>query len=93
MTLNGIKVYISPAIPEGRYVLGYNGDDMTTSAAVYAPYMAIVPTQLLGFSDGAMSQGFSTLYDLKMLNPLLLVAGQVINDPQKLFVTSDESGK
>ena len=55
--------------------------------------MAIVPTQLLGFSDGAMSQGFSTLYDLKMLNPLLLVAGQVINDPQKLFVTSDESGK
>ena len=92
-SLNGIKVYISPAIPEGRYVLGYNGDDMTTSAAVYAPYMAIVPTQLLGFSDGAMSQGFSTLYDLKMLNPLLLVAGKVINDPQKLFVTSDESGK
>ena len=92
-TLNGIKVYISPAIPAGRYVLGYNGDDMTTSAAVYAPYMAIVPTQLLGFADGAMSQGFSTLYDLKMLNPLLLVAGKVINDPQKLFVTSDESGK
>lgn len=55
--------------------------------------MAIVPTQLLGFSDGAMSQGFSTLYDLKMLNPLLLVAGHVSNDPQKLFVTSDESGK
>ena len=92
-SLNGIKVYISPAIPAGRYVLGYNGDDMTTSAAVYAPYMAIVPTQLLGFSDGAMSQGFSTLYDLKMLNPLLLVAGHVSNDPQKLFVTSDESGK
>lgn len=92
-TLNGIKVYISPAIEPGRYVLGYNGDDMTTSAAVYAPYMAIVPTQLLGFADGAMSQGFSTLYDLKMLNPLLLVAGKVINDPQKLLVTSDESGE
>ena len=92
-TLNGIKVYISPAIPAGRYVLGYNGDDMVTSAAVYAPYMAIVPTQLLGYADGAMSQGFSTLYDLKMLNPLLLVAGKVINDPQKLLVTSEESGE
>lgn len=78
-TLNGIKVYISPAIAPGRYVLGYNGDDMTTSAAVYAPYMAIVPTQLLGFADGAMSQGFSTLYDLKLLNPLLLVAGRMEN--------------
>ena len=92
-TLNGIKVYVSPMIQPGRYFLGYNGDDMVTSAAVYAPYMAIVPTQLLGFADGSMSQGFSTLYDLKMLNPLLLVAGKVINDPQKLLVTSDESGE
>ena len=30
--------------------------------------MAIVPTQLLGFADGAMSQGFSTMYDMKLLN-------------------------
>lgn len=75
--LNGIKVYVSPAVAPGTYVLGYNGGDMITSAAVYAPYMAIVPTQLLGFADGAMSQGFSTLYDLKMLNKALLVAGKV----------------
>lgn len=77
--LNGIKVYISPAIAAGKFVLGYNGGDMITSAAVYAPYMAIVPTQLLGFADGAMSQGFSSLYDLKMLNPGLLVAGEVVD--------------
>lgn len=77
--LNGIKIYISPAVAAGTFVLGYNGGDMLTSAAVYAPYMAIIPTQLLGFSDGAMSQGFSTLYDLKMLNPYLLVKGTVAN--------------
>lgn len=75
--LNGVKVYVSPAIAAGKFVLGYNGGDMVTSAAVYAPYMAIVPTQLLGFSDGGMSQGFSTLYDLKLLNASLLVAGKV----------------
>jgi hypothetical protein len=78
--LNGIRVYISPALAAGKFVLGYNGGDMLTSAAVYAPYMAIVPTQLLGFSDGAMSQGFSTLYDLKLLNPGLLVAGEVVDE-------------
>ena len=89
-TLNGIKVYISPAIAPGRYVLGYNGDDMTTSAAVYAPYMAIVPTQLLGFADGAMSQGFSTLYDLKLLNPLLLVAGRMENK-QEIVLTKAQA--
>ena len=78
-TINGIKVYVSPALKPGRYVLGFNGDDMVTSAAVYAPYMAIVPTQLLGFADGSMSQGFSTLYDLKPLNERLLVAGEVVS--------------
>ena len=77
--INGIKVYVSPAMKAGKFVLGYNGGDMITSAAVYAPYMAIVPTQLLGFADGTNSQGFSTLYDLKLLNDALLVAGEVID--------------
>lgn len=88
--LNGLKVYITPAIAAGHFVLGYNGGDMVTSAAIYAPYMAIVPTQLLGFADGAMSQGFSTMYDLKLINKLLLVAGHVIDKPNEVKVTADE---
>ena len=44
---------------------------------LYAPYMPCVPTQLLGFADGAMSQGFSTLYALEPLNPNLVVVGRV----------------
>lgn len=80
--INGVKVFVSPAMNAGEFVLGYNGDDMVTSAAVYAPYMAIVPTQLLGFADGSMSQGFSTLYDLKLLNPALLVKGKVVAEPR-----------
>ena len=39
--------------------------------------MPVVPTQLLQFADGATSQGFSTLYDLKPLNENLVVAGKV----------------
>lgn len=81
-TLNGLKVFVSPAIEPGKFVLGFNGDDLATSAAVYAPYMAIVPTALLQFADGGNSQGFSTLYDLKLLNSALLVAGEVIEAPQ-----------
>ena len=77
--LNGVKVYVSPAMKPGEFVLGYNGGDMLTSAAVFAPYMAIVPTQLLGFADGGMSQGFSTLYDARLLNARLLVKGAVLN--------------
>ncbi len=76
-TLNGLKVYVSPAIKAGRFLLGVNGDDMMSSVAVYAPYMAIVPTQLLQYADGGTSQGWSTMYDLKVLNEDLIVAGQV----------------
>lgn len=86
-TLNGIKVFVSPAMVDGDFVLGVNGHDMQTAAAVYAPYMPIVPTQLLQYADGGNSQGFSTLYDLKLLSTYvggdtktyspLLVKGQV----------------
>ena len=78
-TINSIKVFVSPAIKPGKFVMGFNGDDLITSAAVYAPYMAIVPTALLQFADGGNSQGFSTLYDLKLLNPALLVAGEIVD--------------
>lgn len=88
-TLNGLKVFVSPAIEAGKFVCGFNGDDLATSAAVYAPYMAIVPTALLQFADGGNSQGFSTLYDLKLLNTALLVAGEVVEEPQIVEVHSN----
>ena len=76
-TLNGLKVYVSPNMEAKTFVLGVNGNDMMTSAAAYCPYMPVVPTQLLGYADGAMSQGFSTMYDIVVLNKALLIAGRV----------------
>lgn len=76
-TLNGLKVFVSPVLKAGEFFFGVNGDDMMSSAAVYAPYMPVVPTQLLQYADGGTSQGWSTLYDLKMLNKNLLVAGRI----------------
>lgn len=76
--LGSLKVYVSPAMAAGRYIIGVNGDDMMSSVAVYAPYMAIVPTQLLQYADGGTSQGWSTLYDLKVLNADLVIAGEIV---------------
>ena len=53
---------------KGSFFVGVNGSDLQTSAAVYGVYMPVVPTQLLGFADGAMQQGFSTLYDFQILS-------------------------
>lgn len=76
-TLGALKVFVSPALAAGKFIVGVNGSDMMSSAAVYAPYMAVVPTMLLQYADGGTSQGWSTMYDLKMLNANLLVAGGI----------------
>ena len=77
-TLNGLKVFVTPNIDQGTFCVGVNGSDMASSVAVYAPYMAVVPTQLLQYADGGTSQGWSTLYDLKVLNPNLIVKGKIV---------------
>lgn len=77
--LDGLNVYVSPILAKGEYFLGLNGSDMMSSAGVYAPYMAIVPTQLLGTPDGGMAQGFSTWYAKALLNESLLVAGKIVD--------------
>lgn len=77
-TLNGLKVYVAPSMGEGEFCIGVNGSDMMSSVAVYAPYMAIIPTMLIQGPDGGTTQGWSTLYDLKVLNPRLIVKGKVV---------------
>jgi hypothetical protein len=76
--LDGLNVYVSPALASGEFFLGLNGNDMMSSAGVYAPYMAIVPTQLLGTPDGGLAQGFSTWYAKALLNKALLVGGRIV---------------
>ena len=78
-SIDGLDVYVSPELKAGEFFLGLNGSDMMSSAGVYAPYMAIVPTQLLGTPDGGLAQGFSTWYAKALLNEKLLVAGKIVD--------------
>jgi len=89
--LDGLNVYVSPILESGDFFLGLNGSDMMSSAGVYAPYMAIVPTQLLGTPDGGLAQGFSTWYAKALLNTNLLVYGRIINDPEKLALEGKQN--
>lgn len=77
--LDGLNVFVSPILGKGEFFLGLNGNDMMSSAGVYAPYMAIVPTQLLGTPDGGLAQGFSTWYAKALLNDCLLVGGRIVD--------------
>lgn len=77
--LDGMGIYVSPDLKAGDFFFGLNGSDMMSSAGVYAPYMAIVPTQLLGTPDGGLAQGFSTWYAKAILNGNLVVAGRIVD--------------
>ena len=91
--LDGLNIYVSPALGEGEFFLGLNGSDMMSSAGVYAPYMAIVPTQLLGTPDGGLAQGFSTWYAKALLNKNLLVAGKVTGKSNTYAPVTSVAGK
>jgi hypothetical protein len=86
--LDGLNIFVSPALKAGEFFLGLNGSDMMSSAGVYAPYMAIVPTQLLGTPDGGLAQGFSTWYAKALLNKALLVGGRILGGDVVLNVHS-----
>lgn len=90
-SVDGLKVYVTPSIGENEFFFGVNGSDLQTAAAVYAPYMAIVPTQLLGFADGTNSQGFSTMYDMKLLNTYNRTADGKIEDMPKTATVANDS--
>lgn len=68
--LGGVKVICTPVITNSDMYLGVNTPE--ASAILYGTYMPIVPTQLLQYADGGNSQGFSTLYDVAVLNDNLV---------------------
>ena len=79
VSLGGLKVFVSPSLEENSFFFGVNKGELYASAIAFCPYMPIVPTQALGYSDGGIAQGFSTVYATVMLNKDLLVAGRVCN--------------
>ena len=88
-TLGGLKVYVHPEMEEFTFFLGVNSADMATSAAVFAPYMPIIPSSLTDLPDGSAIQGWATMYDLRILNKDLLVKGKIVDEPRILEVHSN----
>ena len=74
-SINGIRVYVSPMLDDGKFILGVKGNDLQSAAGFYAPYMVCLPTQVIGLPDGTMEQGFSCMDDMGLLSTYELVDG------------------
>lgn len=77
-TYNGMKVFCSPNLAEGTWDVIVNKGALEATAGVFGTYMPVVPTAILQGPDGGTSQGWSTLYDAKMLNDALVSGGKVV---------------
>ena len=84
-TFGGMKVFVSPSLADGEAFFGYKGNGLEAAPAVLGTFMPIVPTQLIQGPDGGSAQGFSSLYDLQLLNPALLVAMEVTGEANSYF--------
>lgn len=89
-TFGGMKVFVSPAMGDGRAVFGYKGNGLEAAPAVLGTFMPIVPTQLIQGPDGGSAQGFSSLVDIKLLNADLVVGMQISGDPNTYYAQTSE---
>lgn len=81
-TLGNMKIYYKQNMNDYQYVVFSKGTGTEFCVGLLGMYMAalpasIVPTQLLEFADGLNEQGFYSLYDFKIINPMLSVKGTV----------------
>jgi len=81
-SIGNLKIYFKPDMDDYTYVVFAKGSGTELSVGLLSMYMAalpasIIPTQLLEFADGLNSQGFYSLYDFKILNPILSIKGAV----------------
>lgn len=84
-TFGGIKVFVSPAVGEGKAIFGYKGNGLEAAPAVLGTFMPIVPTQLIQGPDGASAQGFSSLVDIQPLNGALVAELTVTGDANTYY--------
>lgn len=79
--VKNLSIYVSPLLEDDEVIAGYNsGNLLEATPAVLGIYMPISPTQMIQTPDGGIAQGFQTLYDIKMLNPDLLVKGRIVDE-------------
>lgn len=79
--IKNLSIYVSPLLEDDEVIVGYNsGNLLEATPAVLGIYMPISPTQLIQTPDGGFAQGFQTAYDIKMLNPDLLVKGKIVDE-------------
>lgn len=81
-TLGNMKIYYKQNMDDYTYVVFSKGTGTEYCVGILGMYMAalpasIVPTQLLEFADGLNEQGFYSLYDFKIINPMLSVKGRI----------------
>lgn len=77
-TLGDFKVFSCPDLPVDQFVMGWKGNGFLEAGYVYAPYMPILPTDLIVDDTFTGKRGWAAYYGKAKLNPLVYVRGKVV---------------
>lgn len=76
-TLQGRTVVQDPLVTDGRYYLGWKGDDVLSASVITAPYIPLFATQTITLSDLQSQKGFYSAVGYHVVNAGLLTYGVV----------------
>lgn len=77
-TLGDFRVFSCPDLPADQFVMGWKGTGFLEAGYVYAPYMPILPTDLIVDDTFTGKRGWAAYYGKAKLNPLVYVRGRVV---------------
>lgn len=77
-TLRGMPVIVDPFIADTTIAFGYRGSDFFDGGFIYAPYIPMYATQMIGLSDLYNQQGFYSAAGYLVTNPGMFNKGAVV---------------
>jgi len=77
--LDEYDIFVDPNLDSNKWVMTCKDDqDFRRTAALYGEYLPIGSTDAIGLADLSVQQGYYSMYDLRIINPDLIVSGKIL---------------
>ena len=76
--INEFEIFVDPNMDTNKWVMTARNEDIRKCAGIFAEYMPIVSTDAIGLANASVQQGYASMYDIKIVNPDLVVSGKIL---------------
>lgn len=77
--IDAYDIFVDPNMDTNKWVMTCKDDnDFRKTAGLYGTYLPFTTTDVIGLSDMSAQQGYCSMYDIKIVNPDLVVSGKIL---------------